>query len=121
MSRRRLTSTARARNQRDASDPRSSAWVIANAGSGKTHVLTQRVIRLLLAGVDPAAILCLTFTKVAAAEMARRVFRDLGAWTMPDDASSPRTSPSCRTGRRPRRRCGRRGGSSPRRWRRRAG
>ena len=41
-------------HQRDASDPRASAWVIANAGSGKTHVLTQRVIRLMLAGADPA-------------------------------------------------------------------
>ncbi len=74
-------------NQRKASHPGSSAWVIANAGSGKTHVLTQRVIRLLLSGVDPAAILCLTFTKVAAAEMSRRVFRDLGAWTSLDDAA----------------------------------
>ena len=58
-------------NQRDASNPRASAWVIANAGAGKTHVLTQRVIRLLLSGVDPASILCLTFTRVAAAEMSR--------------------------------------------------
>ncbi len=69
-------------HQRDASNPQSSAWVIANAGSGKTHVLTQRVIRLMLAGTDPAAILCLTFTKIAAAEMARRVFEALGKWTM---------------------------------------
>jgi ATP-dependent helicase/nuclease subunit A len=69
------------RHQREASDPRSSAWVIANAGSGKTHVLTQRVIRLMLGGADPATILCLTFTKIAAAEMARRVFKTLGAWT----------------------------------------
>ena len=74
-------------HQRDASDPRSSAWVIANAGSGKTHVLTQRVIRLLLSGVDPASVLCLTFTKVAAAEMSRRVFKELGEWTRLDDAS----------------------------------
>jgi ATP-dependent helicase/nuclease subunit A len=72
------------RNQRDASDPRASAWVIANAGSGKTHVLTQRVIRLLLAGTDPAAILCLTFTKIAAAEMSRRVFGTLAKWAMLD-------------------------------------
>ena len=72
--------------QRDASDPRTSAWVIANAGSGKTHVLSQRVIRLLLSGTDPAAILCLTFTKVAAAEMSRRVFGTLGKWTMLDKA-----------------------------------
>jgi ATP-dependent helicase/nuclease subunit A len=68
--------------QHEASDPRSSAWVIANAGSGKTHVLTQRVIRLLLAGADPASILSLTFTKVAAAEMARRIFDTLGQWVM---------------------------------------
>ena len=73
-------------HQRDASDPHASAWVIANAGSGKTHVLTQRVLRLLLSGVDPAAILCLTFTKVAAAEMAQRVFKHLGEWTLLDDA-----------------------------------
>lgn len=68
-------------HQRDASDPRASAWVIANAGSGKTHVLTQRVIRLMLAGADPASILCLTFTRIAAAEMSRRVFATLGEWT----------------------------------------
>jgi ATP-dependent helicase/nuclease subunit A len=78
-----LTAFDRTRTiQREASDPASSAWVVANAGSGKTHVLTQRVIRLLLAGNDPAAILCLTFTKVAAAEMARRVFDALGRWAM---------------------------------------
>jgi ATP-dependent exoDNAse (exonuclease V) beta subunit len=71
--------------QWEASDPAASAWVVANAGSGKTHVLTQRVIRLLLSGADPAAILCLTFTKVAAAEMARRIFGRLGSWTsLPD-------------------------------------
>ena len=57
--------------------PGGSAWVAANAGSGKTHVLAQRVIRLLLAGIDPARILCLTFTKAAAANMANRVFDDL--------------------------------------------
>ena len=60
--------------QLDASDPEHSAWVAANAGSGKTHVLAQRVIRLLLAGVDPGRILCITFTKAAAANMANRVF-----------------------------------------------
>ena len=71
--------------QWEASDPAASAWVVANAGAGKTHVLTQRVIRLLLAGADPAAILCLTFTKVAAAEMTRRIFGTLGQWaTLPD-------------------------------------
>jgi ATP-dependent helicase/nuclease subunit A len=77
-------------NQRDASDPRASAWVVANAGSGKTHVLTQRVIRLLLDGNDPAAILCLTFTKVAAAEMSRRVFRALAKWTVLPEADLAR-------------------------------
>src|SRR5215471_18995187 len=55
------------RLQVEASDPAVSAWVTANAGSGKTHVLAQRVIRLLLDGVDPAKILCITFTKAAAA------------------------------------------------------
>ena len=59
----------------------------ANAGSGKTHVLVQRVIRLLLAGVPPEKILCLTFTKAAAANMAERVFTTLGHWvTLDDDA-----------------------------------
>jgi len=72
--------------QTQASDPDRSAWVSANAGSGKTHVLAQRVIRLLLSGVDPARILCITFTKAAAANMANKVFQDLRAWTMLDDA-----------------------------------
>ena len=68
-----------------ASDPGVSAWVAANAGSGKTHVLAQRVIRLLLSGVEPARILCITFTKAAAANMANRVFERLAAWTALDD------------------------------------
>ena len=68
-----------------ASDPAFSIWVSANAGSGKTHVLTQRVIRLLLAGTAPSRILCLTFTKAAAAQMATRVFRTLSDWTMMED------------------------------------
>jgi ATP-dependent helicase/nuclease subunit A len=68
-----------------ASDPAVSAWVSANAGSGKTHVLAQRVIRLLLAGFAPGRILCLTFTKAAAANMAERVFRQLADWTSLDD------------------------------------
>ena len=63
-----------------ASDPKVSAWVSANAGSGKTHVLTKRVMRLLLAGVPPSRILCLTYTKAAAAEMSNRVFSTLGHW-----------------------------------------
>lgn len=73
--------------QNRASDPEVSAWVSANAGSGKTFVLSRRVIRLLLSGVKPAKILCLTFTKAAAAEMSNRVFRTLGEWVAMDDAS----------------------------------
>ena len=58
----------------------------ANAGSGKTHVLSQRVIRLLLEDTDPSRILCLTYTKAAAANMSNRVFSTLSEWTMlPDE------------------------------------
>src|ERR1700712_1489524 len=72
--------------QRRAADPAASAWVSANAGAGKTKALTARVIRLLLAGAAPGRILCLTFTKAAAAEMTNRVFAKLGSWvTMEDD------------------------------------
>jgi ATP-dependent helicase/nuclease subunit A len=73
--------------QARASNPKVSAWVSANAGSGKTHVLTQRVLRLLLDGAPPAQMLCLTFTKAAAANMADRVFNTLAEWTsLSDDA-----------------------------------
>jgi ATP-dependent helicase/nuclease subunit A len=71
--------------QIDAADPDVSAFVSANAGSGKTHVLAQRVINHLLRGVDPAKILCITFTKAAAANMANRVFGTLSQWTALDD------------------------------------
>jgi ATP-dependent helicase/nuclease subunit A len=73
--------------QARASDPASSAFVSANAGSGKTHVLVQRVIRLLLSNVPPEKILCITFTKAAAANMAERVFSTLGHWVTLDDAA----------------------------------
>src|SRR3954463_4242397 len=76
----------RARQAR-ASDPTASAFVSANAGSGKTHVLVQRVIRLLLSGVPPEKILCITFTKAAAANMAERVFSTLGHWVTLDDTA----------------------------------
>jgi len=66
--------------QRRASDPSASAWVAANAGSGKTYVLVQRILRLLLDGTDPSRILALTYTKAAAANMANRVFKELGEW-----------------------------------------
>ena len=66
--------------QRRAADPRTSAWVSASAGSGKTRLLIDRVLRLMLAGTDPGRILCLTFTRAAAAEMATRLARRLGQW-----------------------------------------
>src|SRR5450631_202963 len=72
--------------QHQASNPNQSVWVSANAGSGKTHVLASRVIRLLLQGVAPSKILCLTFTKAAAANMAGRVFDTLAQWTRLADA-----------------------------------
>lgn len=71
--------------QRKAANPAVSAWVSAHAGSGKTYVLAQRVIRLLLEGAPPSRILCLTFTKAAAANMALRVFDTLAGWTSLDD------------------------------------
>ena len=73
-----------------ASDPGSSAWVSANAGSGKTHVLTQRVVRLLLSGCRPSSILCLTYTKAAASEMSNRVFQRLAEWAVLDDGELKR-------------------------------
>ncbi|WP_300549546.1 double-strand break repair helicase AddA [Roseovarius sp.] len=68
--------------QIDAARPDRSTWLSANAGSGKTRVLTDRVARLLLDQVDPQHILCLTYTKAAASEMQNRLFRRLGAWAM---------------------------------------
>ena len=89
------------RNQAAAADPATSAWVSANAGTGKTHVLTMRVLRLLLAGTPPERILALTYTKAAAAEMSKRVFDAAGRM---GDAARRRarraSSPSCSTGRR---------------------
>src|SRR5215217_6591783 len=73
--------------QRRAADPRCSAWVSANAGAGKTKVLTDRVVRLLLAGAHPGRLLCLTFAKAAAANMAIRVFERLGRWVTLEEAT----------------------------------
>ena len=78
-----------------ASDPRTSAWVSANAGSGKTHVLTQRVLRLLLNGTPPAQILCLAYTKAAAANMADRVFSKLALWTSLSDNALAKAIVDC--------------------------
>jgi ATP-dependent helicase/nuclease subunit A len=75
------------RAQRRAADPALSAWVSASAGSGKTKVLTDRVLNLLLAGASPQRLLCLTFTKAAAAEMANRVNLRLSRWAVMDEAA----------------------------------
>lgn len=73
--------------QAQAADPGLSAWVSANAGSGKTHVLVNRVLRLLLDDVAPGRMLCITYTKAAAANMANRIFKALSAWaTLSDEA-----------------------------------
>ncbi len=76
--------------QRLAADPGASVWVTASAGTGKTHVLTDRVLRLLLMDCPPERILCLTFTKAAAAEMANRLHHRLGAWAVADDTALSR-------------------------------
>ncbi|MFN3685830.1 double-strand break repair helicase AddA [Salinarimonas sp.] len=73
--------------QRRAADPARSAWVSANAGAGKTKVLVDRVLRLMLAGTPPGRILCLTFTKAAAANMAIRVYETLARWVVAEDAA----------------------------------
>ncbi|ALE03292.1 double-strand break repair helicase AddA [Bartonella ancashensis] len=72
--------------QTTATDPTTNVWVSANAGSGKTHVLSERVIRLLLNGTPPARILCLTYTKAAAAVMQSRIFRTLSNWSELNDS-----------------------------------
>ena len=77
----RLASEAQAR----AADPRHSAWVSASAGSGKTKLLVDRLLRLLLDGVPPTKILCLTYTRAAAAEMRNRIDATLASWA----ASNP--------------------------------
>ena len=79
------------RLQASAADPKASVWVSANAGTGKTHVLTMRVLQLLLAGTPPERILCLTYTKAAAAEMSKRVFDSLAKWVMLPEAELERT------------------------------
>src|SRR5262245_49289902 len=75
------------RAQGQAADPAFSVFVTANAGSGKTKVLVDRIARLLLEGSKPSAFLCITYTKAAAAEMQRRLFERLGGWSVADDAT----------------------------------
>ena len=77
-----------------AADPKAHAALSASAGTGKTQVLTARVLRLLLGGTRPESILCLTFTKAAAAEMANRIGARLANWVRLPDAAlqlSPRS------------------------------
>ncbi len=80
-----MTRDLASERQVQSADPRASTWLSANAGSGKTRVLTDRVARLLLNEVEPQRILCLTYTKAAASEMQNRLFRRLGAWAMLED------------------------------------
>src|SRR5438874_13826893 len=68
-----------AATQRLALVPDESVWVAASAGTGKTKVLTDRLLALMLGGTDPAHLLCLTFTRAAAAEMANRINQRLAA------------------------------------------
>ncbi len=86
-----MSDSARARRanaeQRRAADPAASAFVAASAGSGKTKLLTDRLLRLMLSGEAPQRIQCLTFTKAAAAEMAVRLQNTLGEWVTLDDAA----------------------------------
>ena len=74
-------------NQRKAADPGASVWVSASAGTGKTSVLINRLERLLLAGVPPERILCLTYTNAAAAEMQNRLHDDLQRWAILDETA----------------------------------
>ena len=73
-----------------AADPTQPVWVSANAGTGKTHVLIERILRLLLAGTPPGKILCLTYTKAAAAEVATRLSTRLGHWAAGGDKALAR-------------------------------
>lgn len=73
--------------QIEAANPRASTWLSANAGSGKTKVLIDRVALSLLEGIEPARILCLTYTKAAASEMQVRLFERLGKWAMSKEAA----------------------------------
>src|SRR5580698_8144263 len=74
-----------------ASDPAISAWVSASAGTGKTKVLTDRVLRLLLSGALPGKILCITYTNAAAAEMEQRIEEQLGNWAIAPEAALKET------------------------------
>jgi len=72
-------------NQQIASNPEYSVWVSASAGTGKTKVLIDRVLRLLIGGIQPEKILCITFTKAAASEMQNRINEKLSEWVIATD------------------------------------
>ena len=109
-------------NQARASDPNASAWVSANAGTGKTEVLVKRSLRLLLGGARPESILCLTYTKTAAAEMQNRLLKELASWaTMTDAKLHEATRPGSWRAPPRKRICARRGGCSRGHSRRRGG
>lgn len=76
--------------QKRATRPAANVWVRASAGTGKTHVLSARVLRMMLTGTPPENILCLTYTKAAAAEMAMRITETLGRWVMANPAALAR-------------------------------
>lgn len=76
-------------SQKLASDPTLHAWVGASAGTGKTHVLAARVLRMMLRGVPPEKILCITFTKAAAAEMQNRIHKALSDWVVTAAKNDP--------------------------------
>ncbi|KFE35229.1 double-strand break repair helicase AddA [Thioclava atlantica] len=80
-----MTADLASQRQIRASEPHDSVWLAANAGSGKTKVLTDRVARMLLEGTEPHRILCLTYTKAAAAEMQNRLLALLGGWAMMEE------------------------------------
>jgi ATP-dependent helicase/nuclease subunit A len=86
-----MVSMSRGGSAAQAAHPRASVWVAASAGTGKTTVLTERLLRLMLDGTDPARILCLTFTRAAAAEMANRLDRVLAGWATLDDGALAQT------------------------------
>lgn len=90
--------------QARASDPSLSVWVTANAGTGKTRVLSDRVLRLLLNGAHPETILCITFTRAAAVEMTERIERALADWAVETDDARLAQRLEAITGRQPDRR-----------------
>ena len=107
------------RAQSRAIDPGTSVWVSASAGSGKTKVLAERVLALLLAGTAPHRILCLTFTKAAAAEMGNRISQCLAAWVTAEDRDLRDDVERLVRGKADEAVIARRGGCSPRCWMRR--